>query len=198
MVYLFIQVGAALRPAFTPETSSLVTAAACQVCSTWIGSNVARDLNDLRRVHQLLVSSLGKLQIKTNTTQLYNESLATLEKLAILKAWAEVYVVAMVGNGSAPGNVSKITNNTNMNTDDEFGDFEYRGESLLNLVQPELVSLSKHWLAALRDHALLSLPPGKHLFYLYTSVTENFYYSVQLTGTNSEYVCALLCYLHCL
>ena len=30
--------------------------------STWIGSGVARDLNDLRRVHQLLVSSLGKLQ----------------------------------------------------------------------------------------------------------------------------------------
>lgn len=150
--------GAALRPAFSPETSSLVTAAACEVCSTWIGSNVARDLNDLRRVHQLLVSSLGKLQIKTNTTQLYNESLATLEKLAILKAWAEVYVVAMIGNGSAPGSVKQLTT-SNKNNDEEFGDFEYRGESLLNLVQPELVSLAKHWLAALKDHALLSLPP---------------------------------------
>ena len=31
-------------------------------------------------------------------------------------------------------------------------------DSLLNLVQPELVSLSKYWLAALRDHALLALP----------------------------------------
>lgn len=30
-----------------------MTAAACQVCSTWIGSGVARDLNDLRRVHQV-------------------------------------------------------------------------------------------------------------------------------------------------
>lgn len=153
------QVGAALRPAFSPETSSLVTAAACQVCSTWIGSNVARDLNDLRRVHQLLVSSLGKLQIKTNTTQLYNESLATLEKLAILKAWAEVYVVAMIGNGSAPGSVTKLSTNAARNNDDDYGDFEYRGESLLNLVQPELISLSRHWLAALKDHALLSLPP---------------------------------------
>uniref|UniRef100_A0A1I7XVG7 HEAT repeat-containing protein 5B n=1 Tax=Heterorhabditis bacteriophora TaxID=37862 RepID=A0A1I7XVG7_HETBA len=47
-----LQVGAALRPAFTEDTPSHVTAAACQVCSTWIGSGVARDLNDLRRVHQ--------------------------------------------------------------------------------------------------------------------------------------------------
>ena len=84
------QVGAALRPAFSPETPSHVTSAACQVCSAWIGSGVARDLNDLRRVHQLLVSSLAKLRRGTATTQLYNESLATLERLAILKAWAEV------------------------------------------------------------------------------------------------------------
>lgn len=151
------QVGAALRPAFSPETSSHVTAAACEVCSTWIGSSVARDLNDLRRVHQLLVSSLAKLLVKTNTTQLYNESLATLEKLAILKAWAEVYIVAMNENGSDPSSLDLVKSN-NINTDDEFGDFEYRGESLLTLVQPELISLSQHWLAALRDHALLSLP----------------------------------------
>lgn len=84
------QVGAALRPAFSPETPSHVTAAACQVCSAWIGSGVAHDLNDLRRVHQLLVSSLAKLHRGASTIQLYNESLATLERLAILKAWAEV------------------------------------------------------------------------------------------------------------
>ncbi|GFG34432.1 hypothetical protein Cfor_07683, partial [Coptotermes formosanus] len=158
------QVGAALRPAFSPETPSHVTAAACQVCSAWIGSGVARDLNDLRRVHQLLVSSLAKLCRGTPTTQLYNESLATLERLAILKAWAEVYVVAMIGNGSAPGCVSTnpkpVASNISPDKDEEdFGDFEFKGESLLNLVQPELVSLSQHWLAALRDHALLSLPP---------------------------------------
>lgn len=40
----------------------------------------------------------------------------------------------------------------------EFGDFESRGESLLTLVKPELENLSRHWLAALKDHALLLLP----------------------------------------
>ena len=92
------QVGAAIRPAFSNDTPSHVTAAACEVCSAWIGSGVARDLNDLRRVHQLLVISLSKLRTKTVSTELYNESMATLEKLSILKAWAEVYIVAMIGN----------------------------------------------------------------------------------------------------
>lgn len=158
------QVGAALRPAFATETPSHVTAAACEVCSAWIGSGVARDLNDLRRVHQLLVQSLSKLQTKTNSTQLYNESMATLEKLSILKAWAQVYIVAMLSNGSSPANqvlkkLKSVQNSFAAPTDDEiFEDFESRGESLLTLVQPELENLSRHWLSALRDYALLSLP----------------------------------------
>ncbi|XP_046614986.1 HEAT repeat-containing protein 5B isoform X2 [Neodiprion virginianus] len=157
------QVGAALRPAFSTETASHVTAAACEACSAWIGSGVARDLNDLRRVHQLLVSSLEKLRGGHSHQQLYNESLSTLEKLAILKAWAEVYVVAMINDGSAPGNVETSSRNkahtTAANEEEGFGEFEFQNESLLSLVQPELLSLSQHWLAALRDHALLSLPP---------------------------------------
>lgn len=89
-ILCFYQVSAALRPAFSPETPSDVTAAACDVCSTWIGSGVARDLNDLRRVHQLLVSSLGKLNAGKSQCALYNESASTMEKLAVLRAWAEV------------------------------------------------------------------------------------------------------------
>lgn len=144
-----------------------MTAAACEVCSAWIGSGVARDLNDLRRVHHLLVSSLSKLHEKTSTTQLYNESMATLEKLSILKAWAEVYIVAMIGNSSAPANkLHKKLSSTAQNNipiitsveSDTFGDIDNRGDSLLGLVEPELPNLSKHWLDALKDHALLRLP----------------------------------------
>ncbi|XP_033164377.1 HEAT repeat-containing protein 5B isoform X2 [Drosophila mauritiana] len=157
------QVGAALRPAFAPDTPSHVTAAACEVCSAWIGSGVARDIGDLKRVHQLLVSSLDKLSSKTNSTQLYNESMATLEKLSILKAWAEVYIVAMIGNGKAPASLlnlqsqqSGLQSLTNLETDSDVPDS--RGESLLGLVQPELHNLSTHWLSAMKDHALLLLP----------------------------------------
>lgn len=49
------------------------------------------DLRDLRRVHQLLASSLAKVQVgKDPTSQLYNEATVTMETLAVLKAWAEV------------------------------------------------------------------------------------------------------------
>ncbi|XP_039759726.1 HEAT repeat-containing protein 5B isoform X1 [Pararge aegeria] len=179
------QVGAAVRPAFAGDTASHVTAAACDVCSAWIGCGVARDINDLRRVHQLLVTSLDKLNKKGNTTLIYNESMATLEKLSILKAWAEVYIVAMVSNDSAPGsyvkqldtkpvnnraeiakwrnqvlqNNNQIDNANQESDDEEYGEFESKGESLLKLVEPELESLGENWLAALKDHALLSLPP---------------------------------------
>ena len=140
------QVGAALRPAFAADTASHVTARACQVCSTWIGSGVARDLNDLRRVHQLLVSSLTKLNENSNKG-LYNESAATLEKLAILKAWAEVYIV------------SQKTSQTKASGDDCSRSTSSCDESLGSLVSPELRGLSHNWLAALKDHAMLGLPP---------------------------------------
>jgi hypothetical protein len=53
MFFVQAQVGAALRPAFAPDTPSHVTAAACNVCSAWMGSGVARELSDLRRVYQV-------------------------------------------------------------------------------------------------------------------------------------------------
>lgn len=150
------QVGAALRPAFSTDTPSHVTAIACQVCSTWIGSGVARDLNDLRRVHQLLVSSLNKLK-KDSSSKLYNENASTLEKLAILKAWAEVYIVAMEQEEAY--NKAKLNRKSNRDESDEhLEEFESNNESLLELVKPELVSLSEYWLSALKDHALLTLP----------------------------------------
>ncbi|CAH1791410.1 unnamed protein product [Owenia fusiformis] len=149
------QVGAALRPAFSPDTASDVTATACEVCSTWIGSGVARDLNDLRRVHQLLVSSLAKLKTGKGNSQLYSESASTMEKLAVLKAWAEVYIEAMDQEKERLANKDTAPK-VNQDEDEDFQ--EYQRESLLSLVQNELGQLSQHWLGALKDHALLSLP----------------------------------------
>lgn len=129
------QVSAALRPAFAADTAPHVTAAACEACSAWIGARVARDAADLRRVHQLMVSSLTKLgKPSAAATLLYNEAMLTLERLAILKAWAEVYVVAAGARGPPD-------------------------DGLLELVKPQLATLARHWLNALRDRALLALPP---------------------------------------
>lgn len=146
-------VGAALRPAFTPDTPPDVTAKACQVCSAWIASGVVSDLGDLRRVHQLLASSLVKVQAgKEAQNQLYNESTSTMETLAVLKAWAEVYIVAIKCQklcDSPPKQLSKIYCENYSSPS---------AEGLLNLVQADLTTLSKLWLAALQDYALLTLP----------------------------------------
>jgi len=155
------QVGAALRPAFAADTASHVTATACAVCSTWISSGVARDLSDLRRVYQLLVTSLAKLK-KGSSSSFYNESSSTLEKLSILKAWAEVYIVSMKNERSK---LPKDAVDDDFEDDNfgDFGDFSTTSSTdedtanLSSLVAGELPSLSKYWLAALKDHALLSL-----------------------------------------
>ncbi|KAK7901966.1 hypothetical protein WMY93_018735 [Mugilogobius chulae] len=153
-------VGAALRPAFSPDTPSDITAKACQVCSTWIGSGVVSDLNDLRRVHNLLVSSLDKVQTgKGSSSQLYSESATTMEKLAVLKAWAEVYVMAMKIKKEAESKPAKPVKSGDEDEDEEDLSADVLPpDSLITLVQPELPSLSRLWLAMLRDYALLTLP----------------------------------------
>lgn len=69
----------------------------------------------------------------------------------------------MIKDGSALNSKNTFNQNLNQIDDDnseDFGKFEFQTESLLSLVQPELLSLSQYWLAALKDHALLSLPSG--------------------------------------
>lgn len=69
----------------------------------------------------------------------------------------------------------------NEESDEDFGRFESKGESLLSLVQPELSSLAEYWLAALRDHALLMLPSGDYiiryiLFFIFIRRYMEYYY----------------------
>ena len=128
-----------------------------------------------RRVYTLLVTSLAKLK-KGASSSCYNESASTLEKLSILKAWAEVYIVSMDAEHLGKDKEAEAGSG-----DEDFGDFNSPESgppseeitSLTGLVAAELPSLSKHWLAALKvrgddnygdteflfqDHALLSLP----------------------------------------
>ncbi|XP_009100177.1 HEAT repeat-containing protein 5A isoform X6 [Serinus canaria] len=152
-------VGAALRPAFAPETPPDVTAKACQVCSAWIASGVVSDLNDLRRVHQLLVSSLLKVQAgKEAQNERYNESTSTMEVLAVLKAWAEVYIVA-VEKQKNQSDIHKHSLKMVNSSEESYRDVTFSASGLLDLVQTDLGTLSKLWLAALQDFALLTLPP---------------------------------------
>ncbi|OCT68730.1 HEAT repeat-containing protein 5A isoform X2 [Xenopus laevis] len=131
---------AAVRPAFNTDTPPDVTARACEVCSAWLASGVVKEPADLQRVQQLLLTSLNRVQVAKETASVYNESTTTMEILAVLKSWAEVYIAAMERQVTQ----NKVT--------------EAPNEALLSLVQADLLTLSKLWLATLQDHALLTLP----------------------------------------
>lgn len=80
---------------WSPALKNLIIKLSSQVCSAWIASGIARDLNDVRRIQQLLVTKLSKVgQGKDSSLQLYNEAATTMEKLAVLKAWAEVMLIS--------------------------------------------------------------------------------------------------------
>ncbi|XP_018409657.1 PREDICTED: HEAT repeat-containing protein 5A [Nanorana parkeri] len=130
---------AAVRPAFNTDTPPDVTARACQVCSAWLASGVVKEPSDLHRVQQLLLTSLSRVQVTKETSSVYSESTTTMETLAVLKAWAEIYITAIErkASGACGGNLT---------------------DSLLSLVQADISTLSKLWLSALQDHALLTLP----------------------------------------
>ncbi|KAJ4920035.1 hypothetical protein JOQ06_021952, partial [Pogonophryne albipinna] len=150
-------VGAALRPAFSADAPPDITAKACQVCSAWIASGVVSDLRDLRRVHQLLASSLAKVQAgRDPSSQLYNEATVTMETLAVLKAWAEVYIVAV--QRSRQEESSDRTADLSVSSSLANDSSESGGAGLLKLVQSDLCTLSRLWLSALQDYALLTLP----------------------------------------
>ena len=72
-----------------------VTAMACEVCSSWIGCGISRDINDVGRIQQLLVSSLQKIDGSGGETSrpVYSESSYTLHTLAVIKAWAQVGIL---------------------------------------------------------------------------------------------------------
>ena len=68
-----------------------------KVCSEWLGRSVSGDPGDLKRVQQLLVSSLEKITHERQHTSIYGEAVATMENLAVLKAWAEVvYIINLL------------------------------------------------------------------------------------------------------
>ncbi|XP_078491480.1 HEAT repeat-containing protein 5B-like [Ciona intestinalis] len=137
-------VGAALRPAFlSSDTSGEIMVKACEVCSAWITSLVVRDLSDLKRVTTLLVSSLDMVKQGTEGKETYSESASTMIKLAVLSAWSKIYIAAMHPDPSI----------------DPTGVVE---QNMLTLVQPHLDVLSQHWVAVVKDQAILRLPPEFH------------------------------------
>ncbi|CAH6779631.1 Heatr5b [Phodopus roborovskii] len=76
----------------------------------------------------------------------------------IIAKACQVYVVAMNIKKEAESKPKRVMKNPD-DDDDDYGTIdELPPDSLITLVQPELPTLSRLWLAALKDYALLTLP----------------------------------------
>eukprot|EP00052_Salpingoeca_macrocollata_P027528 m.261759 g.261759 ORF g.261759 m.261759 type:complete len:1893 (-) comp22753_c0_seq1:42-5720(-) len=124
------QVTSALRPAFASDTPPDVTTIACRVCASWIASGVNKNVSDLKRLSSLLVTRLEVVNMSADPA--YHERASTMLRLGLLNSWAYIYVSYM----------------------DKAG-FEYLEE----IVEPHVEQLRTCWTHALRDYALITLPP---------------------------------------
>lgn len=174
------------------------------------------------------MSSLDKVQAgKGSSSQLYSESATTMEKLAVLKAWAEVrlmtpirvlshicytandvhnklhtgflsqvYVVAMKIKKEAESKPAKpVRTGDDDEDEDDMGADVLPPDSLITLVQPELPSLSRLWLAMLRDYALLTLPAEFSSQLPPDGTRQILAYRMQIKSGSNLFICmALQCF----
>eukprot|EP00127_Corallochytrium_limacisporum_P006322 Clim_evm33s225 gene=Clim_evmTU33s225 len=157
------QVSAALRPAFDESSNPIITSTACRVCAAWITSGASSDIDGVRRIKGLLVDKLTNVR-KDMYTDL-NESAAVMFRLALLEAWADIYIAAVTGKVGEddvldPPGTKPVISNTSTS----------KVPSYLNeVIKPHLAELRNHWHAVLRDYAMLRLPV--HLWTTFRSGT---------------------------
>ena len=107
------QIGAALRPAFTPDTPAAVMAQACRLCALYITCGVATEAVDQSKTLRLLLSvferaahgtagAAGDGTVLASNGQFSHQETVVLE-LAALSAWAEIAIVQPTPQGRKLG-----------------------------------------------------------------------------------------------
>ncbi|KAF7731917.1 hypothetical protein EC973_007748 [Apophysomyces ossiformis] len=126
------QIGAALTPAFGPESSSEIVSAAVRVCAIYVGSGIVKDLYQLGRVLKLLTSALDRCKNESKLTGVgevkdLSPHASVMVKLSVLNGWAELQVASQ------------------------------KQDYLKQVLQPNLSVLSPLWLRSLQDYARIRL-----------------------------------------
>lgn len=128
------QVISAINPALDLEAPPYITAIASRLLCLWICRNLETDATGLKRIYQLTMKTLTKLdnQSTNQNSKLYTESELEQERLDILGSWAQIYVKSI------------------------------ELENLNCLIKPEVASLIDKWWEALKDYALLIIPKSSN------------------------------------
>ncbi|RHZ75540.1 hypothetical protein Glove_212g189 [Diversispora epigaea] len=126
------QIGAALTPAFTAESSPEILSAAVKVCAVFVGSGIVKELYRMGRILRLLTTALEKCKDNLSVTEVgdvknFSPHAAIMVKLSVLNAWAELQVASI------------------------------KQTYLVQVVQPNLTLLCPLWVSALKEYARVQI-----------------------------------------
>ncbi|CEH18868.1 Uncharacterized conserved protein [Ceraceosorus bombacis] len=126
-------IAAALTPAFSSDSTPEVLAAAVQVCATFVGSGVVREVERMGRILRLLATALERctdpeMESLGEVSHLSPNAASTL-KIATLTAWSELQISTL------------------------------QQPYLREVIQPHIPTLAPYWIASLRDYAQMRTDP---------------------------------------
>ncbi|CAJ0753037.1 4936_t:CDS:10 [Entrophospora sp. SA101] len=128
------QIGAALTPAFTAESSPEILSAAVKVCAVFVGSGIVKELYRMGRILKLLTTALENCKDNSGVTTVgdigdLSPHAAIMVKLSVLNAWAELQVSSV------------------------------KQSYLVQVVEPNLSLLSQLWVTSLKEYARVQIEP---------------------------------------
>ena len=151
------QIGSALTPAFSGDTSPELAAQAIGVCATFIGAGIIKNVDRMGRILKLLTSALESCSAKAITLgdlKTLSPNAQVMLKMAVLSSWAELQIAS---------------------TSPDYSMLE-------EVVKPYISSLIPLWLASLREFAQLRFEPeqssslsigGSSMDYMYSALSRN-------------------------
>ncbi|RGB29005.1 armadillo-type protein [Rhizophagus diaphanus] len=128
------QIGAALTPAFTAESSPEILSAAVKVCAVFVGSGIVKELYRMGRILKLLTTALENCKDNVSVTTVgdvkdLSPHAAIMIKLSVLNAWAELQVSSI------------------------------KQSYLIQVIEPNLPLLCPLWVSALKEYARVQVEP---------------------------------------
>lgn len=151
------QIGSALTPAFSGDTSPELAAQAISVCATFIGAGIIKSVDRMGRILKLLTSALDSCSAKSITLgdlKTLSPNAQVMLKMAVLSSWAELQVASTSPDNSV----------------------------LVEVVKPYISNLIPLWLSSLREFAQLRFEPeqssslsigGSSMDYMYSALSRN-------------------------
>lgn len=149
------QIGSALTPAFTGDTSPELAAQAIRVCATFIGIGIIKNVDRMGRILKLLTLALESCSAKTITLGDLNAlspNAQVMLRMAVLSSWAELQVASLTQ------------------------------AYLIDVVKPYINILVPLWLSSLREFAQLRFEPeqssglslaGSSIDHMYSALSRN-------------------------